>query len=313
MVGGDEEAVRRRAYEISLRNGARSPVENWRQAQRELLAGGAARLAELLAEQSRLLAEHEPGVRAGDDADLLRRHRVAARRARALLRAARDLVEEPWRRSLTERLRALGQATGPVRDLDVLLGHLRVERASLDGEEQRGAEVLRVHLEGERAARRRSLLAALDGNGYRVLLDELAGPPRFAGDVSDVALDAIAARELRKLVKAVRRLGPQPADEELHALRIAVKRARYAAELGVADRPRDGFLAAAKVLQTLLGEHQDAAVAEQRLREATVVDEATAAAFVAGRLAERQRGRRQRTTVRLPAAWRRLRRNAALD
>lgn len=32
------------------------------------------------------------------------------------------------------------------------------------------------------------------------------------------------------------------------------------------------FLAKAKALQDLLGEHQDSAVAEQRLRAATVVD-----------------------------------------
>jgi hypothetical protein len=47
------------------------------------------------------------------------------------------------------------------------------------------------------------------------------------------------------------------------------------------------------------------------LRSATVVDEQTSAAFVAGRIAERQVARRARVTAQLPAAWRRLRKSGA--
>ena len=69
------------------------------------------------------------------------------------------------------------------------------------------------------------------------------------------------------------------------------------------------FLADARVLQDLLGEHQDAAVAERQLREATVRDEATSVAFLAGRLGERQRTRPEPVRERLPAAWKRLRKS----
>jgi CHAD domain-containing protein len=75
--------------------------------------------------------------------------------------------------------------------------------------------------------------------------------------------------------------------------------------------PSERFLADAKVLQDLLGEQQDAAVAQQRLRAATVVDSPTAAAFVAGRLAERRRAHRTTLSRRLPEAWKRLRRSGA--
>jgi len=55
-------------------------------------------------------------------------------------------------------------------------------------------------------------------------------------------------------------LGSEPADEELHELRKTAKQARYAAEL--AERSRGGtasrYIAAAKRLQDVLGEHQDA-------------------------------------------------------
>ena len=70
----------------------------------------------------------------------------------------------------------------------------------------------------------------------------------------------------------------------------------------------EAFFDAAKTLQGLLGEHQDAAVAESLLRSSTVVDATTAAAFVAGRIAERQLARRERVKDQIPAAWRRLRR-----
>ena len=84
-------------------------------------------------------------------------------------------------------------------------------------------------------------------------------------------------------------------DSQLHELRISLKRARYAAELSAATgTSADLFFEAAKTLQGLLGEHQDAAVAESLLREATVVDKSTAAAFVAGRIAERQPARMAR-------------------
>jgi hypothetical protein len=71
------------------------------------------------------------------------------------------------------------------------------------------------------------------------------------------------------------------------------------------------FLADAHVLQDLLGERHESDVAEQRLRSAAVVDVRTAAAFAAGRLAERQRLRRERVQERLPAAWNRLRESGA--
>ena len=46
--------------------------------------------------------------------------RVATRRMRAILRAARPLLDPEWVRSLRAELGWLGGALGPVRDLDVL-------------------------------------------------------------------------------------------------------------------------------------------------------------------------------------------------
>ena len=60
-----------------------------------------------------------------------------------------------------------------------------------------------------------------------------------------------------------------PADEELHALRIKAKRARYAAEGRGASHPEAGaFATAVAELQDVLGEQHDAVVAEEWLRDA---------------------------------------------
>ncbi|HEU5215004.1 MAG TPA: CHAD domain-containing protein [Gaiellaceae bacterium] len=273
---------------------------------------GAARLREMLEQQRIALLTHDPGVRLGDDPENLHRHRVAARRTRAFLRTSRRYLDPDWRRGVTDALEALGEATGPARDLDVVLEHVRDELAGLDETEQAAKELILQRLYHEREQSRRRLLEALDDRRYRVLLARLRVPPRLAEGVEDVPLESLARKEYRRLAKLVGRLGKRPDEEAMHRLRIALKRARYAAELAAPKGAiRKRFLADARVLQELLGEHQDAVVAERRLRTVAVDDLRTAAAFAAGRIAERQRRRRERVHERLPAAWKRLRKSGA--
>ena len=273
---------------------------------------GAVRLREMLAEQGEQLLVHDPGTRLGADAENLHQHRVAARRSRAFMRAARTYLDDGWRKALDAALRELGTATGPVRDLDVLLEHVRAEVETLDAADRTGGTLLLHNLAYRHDVARARLLRALDSPGYRLLPERLRVPPRLADGIEKVPLDRIARKELRRLLDTVSALGAKPDDRAIHSLRIRLKRVRYAAELASVEqrKAQRRFLDAAKVLQELLGEHQDAAVAEAKLREATVVDTGTAAAFVAGRLAERQVHRRAAVHAQLPAAWRRLRKRA---
>jgi len=273
---------------------------------------GAARLRELLVDQRRALLVHDPGVRLDRDAENLHQHRVAARRTRAFVRAVRRYVDADWRRAVSDALGELGRSTGPVRDLDVLLDHVRAELTALDPRDRDAGEALVGELERVRAAARRALLDALDGDGYRLVLARLNLPPRLAPGVEEIPLGEVARGEFRRLLRSIDKLGKRPDESAIHPLRIALKRARYAAELAAPEGgARRRFLADARILQDLLGEHQDAIVAEQRLREVAVTDESTGAAFVAGRLAERQLQRRARVTELLPAAWKRLRKSGS--
>lgn len=273
---------------------------------------GATRLREALDDQRRALLIHDPGVRLGRDSENLHQHRVAARRTRAFLRAARAYLDPDWRRSITGPLARLGETTGPLRDLDVLVEHVYEERGRLGDPDRTGVDALLTTLELERDRARERVVAVLNGDAYHALLARLRLPPRLAPGVEAVRLQRIARKEFLRLTEAVDRLGKHPDEAAIHGLRIALKRARYAAELAA---PAGGagrrFLADAKILQDLLGEHQDAAAAEQRLRSATVVDGRTAAAFAAGRIADRQAARRARVRERLPSAWKRLRKSGA--
>jgi CHAD domain-containing protein len=200
--------------------------------------------------------------------------------------------------------------------MDVLIEHLNADAAVLDSRERAAFATLLDQITARRGAARRVMLSDLRLTRYTRLLERLEGEltaPPVVGSKTD--LRTIAAAEYRRLRKTMRALGDEPSDEELHAVRIAVKRARYAAELaeGTVGKPASRFIAAAKRLQDVLGEHQDAAVAEQVVRE--LLEDATAsvpveAAFAAGMLAERQRERRRDARGAVPDAWKRLQKRA---
>jgi CHAD domain-containing protein len=259
-------------------------------------------LERLVLEYRDEILRREPGVRLGADPEELHKQRVATRRLRSLLRSARSQVVDLERAErLREELRWLGGMLGEVRDRDVLIAYLLEELASLEEAAAFGA-VLEL-LDGEREEARRELLIALDSPRYETLLDELARPPRLNDDQK---LEWAATREYRRLRKAVRGLGEVPSDAQLHRVRIRVKRARYAAE-AVGARKR--FVTRAKALQDVLGEHQDAAVAEERIRELVAQVRGTGrTALAAGRLIERQRLRRTEAREAWPKAWKRLER-----
>jgi len=67
----------------------------------------------------------------------------------------------------------------------------------------------------------------------------------------------------------VARLGPEAADEQLHTVRKAVKRARCAAELAAEARVPGAasYAKRAKRVQDILGDHQDAVTAQATLTE----------------------------------------------
>ncbi|CAM00344.1 CHAD domain-containing protein [Saccharopolyspora erythraea NRRL 2338] len=258
----------------------------------------------------RAMVRHDPGTRLGEDPEELHQMRVSVRRMRAMLRSGRPFLDQDWSEPLRAELGWLGRALGPVRDLDVLIDRLRQETADLDAEERAAAARLLSGLEVEHGEARFELLAALDSDRYMTLVQSLAAAVRSELPGSDLdgpdELRRLVDKEYRKLRKAVGKLGDDPSDEELHALRIRGKRLRYTAELAESALDVKPLLKAAKRFQDVLGEHQDACVAGQRLRDLlrALGDGADGTvAFVAGRLVEREEARRRDRRAEWPAAW----------
>jgi CHAD domain-containing protein len=262
----------------------------------------------------RAMISHDPGTRRGEDPEELHQMRVSVRRMRAMLKSARPFLDERWSEPLRAELGWLGRSLGPVRDLDVLLERLRAETADLDIDERASATRLISGLEREHGEARYELLAALDSDRYLALVRALCEAVRTPQAPEESSVDsreelrALVRKEFNKLRKDVDRIGESPPDDQLHALRIRGKRLRYTAELAEPAFGKDmqSLLKAAKRLQDVLGEHQDACVAQQRVRDLLTefgdgVD--AGVAFVAGRMVEREAARRVEHRARWYACW----------
>jgi CHAD domain-containing protein len=256
------------------------------------------------------LVRNEPVVRAGADPEGVHQARVATRRLRSDLRTFSPLLEPRWTAGLRDELRDLAAVLGAVRDADVLLDRLRGAAATLPDGEQPAAHALLDDLAATRHGDRAKLLDAMDGRPYATLLDDLrraAEDPhttREAEQSAHLVLPPLAARPWRRLRSGVAALGDDPPDAALHEVRILAKRARYAAEAvaPVAGPDAGGFAKAVARLQEVLGEHHDAVVAGEWLRQAALRH--PQAAFAAGALAGLEQAEAERRRAEWPAAWR---------
>ncbi|HVF15052.1 MAG TPA: CYTH and CHAD domain-containing protein, partial [Acidimicrobiales bacterium] len=259
------------------------------------------------------ILRHDAGVRIGDDAEDVHQARVGARRLRSDLQTFESLLDPGWLGALVGELRWLGSALGAVRDADVLLDRLRRQAASLPQADAAGAATLVRRLVQQREVARADLLQAMAGPRYLELLDRLVAAaqapallPEADGKAAEV-LPALVLRPWKKLARAVKELDDPPPDEQLHAVRIRAKRCRYAVEAvaSVVGKEAKRMGSAVAGLQGVLGDHQDAVVAEGWLREAA--RSAGVSKLVAGELIALQRVEAEECRQAWWAAWREAR------
>lgn len=262
-----------------------------------------------LARHVRWLLAHDPGARFGREPESLHQMRVATRQLRAVLRAARPLLAPDWADSLQNELRWLGQLLGHARDLDVQLAYFCEESAAMDARDRRPLAQFIAHLETERNHAHGILLNELKSARYLNLIRRLQ---QTAQDLvvieATIALNDLAKSSFKKLRKSILRLAAAPSDVALHKIRIKTKRARYAAELAetTVGKAATRFIKRACALQDILGMHQDAIQAEAHVRAFLKQSTNVRAAFVAGRMVERQRERRKEARKNMRNIWNRL-------
>ena len=100
--------------------------------------------------------------------------RVAVRRMRAMLKAARSMLDRTWADDLRAELGWLGRALGPVRDADVLIERFRGHSADFDDISREAVETLIEALVAGRESARADMLAVLGSRRYTALLRRLA-------------------------------------------------------------------------------------------------------------------------------------------
>ena len=255
------------------------------------------------------ILRHDPGTRLGSDPEDLHQLRVAVRRLRSYLAAAMPLLDPAWTAALRHELEWAGDFLNPLRDLDVMVPYFERELNLLEPLDAELLEPLLDQLRKEHETIREAMMAELASERYIVLLNSLyeATKSMYVRPAGP-SLPKIASTNFRYLRKACSELSSEPTDDQLHRVRILTKRARFAAELaaGVTGKAADNFLEKAKQVQDVLGEHQDASVAESRIHAFAAGLSDPSAAFAGGRLAERQLARKIAARNDFPAALRAL-------
>ncbi len=200
------------------------------------------------------------GVSQSADPEFLHQLRVGLRRLRTVQRAFRGVTPRRSARPLKRALQEFKPALGTARDWDVFLTQSALPR-----------EMLPV-AQRKRAAAWRKARAALSKRAFEQFLlraRRWARETPCRGSAStDIAASALTLFH-RKTLKAARRVDWRN-EKRRHALRIRIRRLRYACEFFASFSPRaqyTAYLKRVKALQDLLGELNDIAVARRLLKE----------------------------------------------
>jgi CHAD domain-containing protein len=265
-----------------------------------------------VAEQVAELLVWDRAVRADAD-DAVHQMRVTIRKIRSLLADAQDAFESSDSAWLLDELRELGNVLGAARDAEVLADRYQQALDKLPPELVRGRIRERL-VEGARrryqTGLRRSLIAMRSQRYFR-LLDALDAwvaeiPATVSGEEqAPLTIDA-AYKKVRKAAKAAAQVesgAEHERDLALHRIRKRAKRLRYTAAATGATKVSEQ----AKVIQTLLGDHQDSVVSREHLsHQADAAHTAGEDTFTYGLLYQQEGDLAERCRQQLDDALRKL-------
>jgi CHAD domain-containing protein len=230
-----------------------------------------AALLALLKQRLTTLIDAMPAAQAGDVRSV-HQARVASRRLREALPALRTTVDAPALARVRRQVRRMTRALGPVRELDVALGHLD-ELAARHVVSTQALARVRQSLAQQRLQRRREMLPEITPAKIEKLRQRLRQvssgeePPAEVTAAADMA--GQVSRRAGRLLAAMQRAGGLYLPDRLHAVRIAAKKLRYAMEI---ERELKRSRATARIaqlkrLQDLLGRMHDYEILIDRTRQ----------------------------------------------
>ena len=267
------------------------------------------------------LQANERGLLGTDDAEYLHQARVALRR----LRSALSVFNRAFPRALFEdqlvELRWLGGLLGPARDWDVFATET-LRYVCLAFPDDDGLRWLTARTAELRAAANNSARDAVASARYTRLLVKLIGVflrNPWSQFVEETAVErsrpliefaaAVLARRHKKVLRTGRRLA-QLDLVGLHALRIEIKKLRYAAEFFSALYDKKAvreYLTALAALQELLGGLNDAATVERLMKPLRESGDSRPQTEAPGLVRGWTAGATQARIDQLPQAWDRFR------
>jgi CHAD domain-containing protein len=227
--------------------------------------------ARLLRQRLLSLLDALPAAAAGDVTSV-HRARVASRRLREVLPVLADAAGSRDLSRASKDVRRITRALGPIRELDVALGHLP-DLGRRAGISARALAPLRRHLTTERQVHRQAMLDVITPGVAARLQSRLSGSHHSSTpshhDAELASARRRAARRAARLRAEIRRAGGLYVSERLHAVRVATKKLRYALEV---DRELTRSRATARIdrlrtLQDALGEIHDYEILAERTRD----------------------------------------------
>ncbi|SNS72236.1 CYTH and CHAD domain-containing protein [Tropicimonas sediminicola] len=206
--------------------------------------------------------------------------RIGLRRLRAAMGLFRPVIGHPEMARLGAQAKALGAAVGALRDLDVVIADV-IDPSERDHASEPGFAVLREAVEARRDTTREALRRHLLGaevQGFQIALarfieargwlvpSDIEQTARLAAPVGELAERALGKRwkSVRKHAHGIDHL----TIEERHELRKELKKLRYSVEfMGPLYKQKavTEFVKRMKRLQTVFGELNDLAMAEEML------------------------------------------------
>jgi len=207
------------------------------------------------------------------DVDAIHQARVTTRRLRAALNLLAPVIPDKAQKPVAKTLKRLRRALGPLRDADVMLGHLdELKRFSRHAE---AIEWLAAHLQ---ARRQEAATEARDDAPPGKTLAKLGAWWGVSEQISGArdAVDSLLADSLHNQLETFAKSTGQMSNP--HAVRIAGKLLRYTVEMAEVEGhklPKD-VLRSFKKMQEALGMWQDYVVLAETAMESSV-DEILAA------------------------------------